>query len=178
MLPRDSAKDSLPFLSLGRVPPLRGDKSPPAGEALLQPPADDSVVSGVDVPNTACATVRSVLLAGPSGASDWVSFQDLCDTAGGIIDLCNARDPGGGLIITVWTVESSVQILRVRRSAVYQWKPGITIAAPSYSAPRQRRDAMSGVVPSPVSACRSCFDLEYCFVHPVTRLCHSDSSSP
>ena len=195
MLPRDSAKDSSPFLSLGRVPPLRGDKSPPAEEALLQPPADDCVVSGVDVPNTvgrcelfpgseslcslpACATVRSVLLAGPSGASDWVSFQNLYDTAGGIIDLCNARDPGGGLIITVWTAESSIQILRVRRSAVYQWKLGITIAAPSYSAPRQRRDAMSGVVPSPVSACRSCFDLEYCSVHPVTRLCHSDSSSP
>ena len=37
MLPRDPAKDSSPFLSLGRVPPLRGDKSPPAGEALLQP---------------------------------------------------------------------------------------------------------------------------------------------
>ena len=53
MLPRDSAKDSSPFLSLGRVPPLRGNKSPPAGEALLQPPADDCVVSGVHVPNTA-----------------------------------------------------------------------------------------------------------------------------
>ena len=84
MLPRDSAKDLSPFFLLGRVPPLRGDKSPPAGEALLQPPADDYVVSGVDVPNTAgqcelfpgseslcslpaCATVRSVLSAGPSG---------------------------------------------------------------------------------------------------------------
>ena len=100
-----------PFLSLGCVPPLRGNKSPPAGEALLQPPADDCVVSGVDVPNTAgrcelflgseslcslpaCSTVRSVLSAGPSGASDWVGFQDLYDTAGGIIDLCNAVTPG------------------------------------------------------------------------------------
>ena len=91
----------------------------------------------VDVPNTAgrcelfpgseslcsllaCATVRSVLFAGPSGASDWVGFQDLYDTAGGIIDLCKARDPGGGRVITVWTAESSVQILGVRRSAVFR----------------------------------------------------------
>ena len=29
-----------------------------------------------------------VLSAGPSGASDWVGFQDLYDTARGIIDLC------------------------------------------------------------------------------------------
>ena len=41
LLPWDSAKHSSPFFSLGRVPPLRGNKSPPAGEALLQPPADD-----------------------------------------------------------------------------------------------------------------------------------------
>ena len=35
------------------------------------------------------------------------------------------------------------------------------------------------VVPlSPVSACRSCLDLDYRSVHPVTRLCDSDSSSP
>ena len=84
MLLRDSAQDSALFFSLDRVPPLRGNKSPPAGEALLQPPADDCVVSDVDVPNTAgrcelfpgseslcslpaCATVRSVLSAGPSG---------------------------------------------------------------------------------------------------------------
>ena len=114
MLPRDPAKDSLPFLSLGRVPPLWGDKSPPAGEALLQPPADDCVVSGVDVPNTAgwcelflgsksfcslpaCATVRyvHVLSARPSAASDLVGFQDLYDTAGGIIDLPGPRGRTG-----------------------------------------------------------------------------------
>ena len=53
MLPRDSAKDSSPLRLLRRVPPLRGNKYPPAGEALLQPPADDCVISGVDVPNTA-----------------------------------------------------------------------------------------------------------------------------
>ena len=171
MLPRDSAKDLSPFLSLGRVLPLRWNKSPLAGEALLQPPADNCVVSGVDVPNTAgrcelfpgsdslcslpaCATVRSVPSAGPSGASDWVGFQDLYDSAGGIIDLCNARDPGGGRVITVRTAESCVQILEVRRSAVFRWKPGIRIAASSYSA--LRHHMMSGVIPSPVSVCRSC----------------------
>ena len=52
-LPRDSAKDSSPSLSLDRVQPLRGNTSPPAGEALLQPPADDSVASGLGDPNTA-----------------------------------------------------------------------------------------------------------------------------
>ena len=63
-------------------------------------------------------------------------------------------------MITVGTAELSVQILGVRRSAVYRWKPGIRIAAASNSVPGQRR--MSGVVPSPVSACRSCLDFEYC----------------
>ena len=183
MLPRDSAKDSS----------LRGDTSPPAEEALLQTPAADSVVSGVDVSNSAgpcelfpgseslcslpaCATFRSILSAGPSDASDWVGFQDLYDTAGGIIDLCNSRDPGGGRVIIVRTAESSVQILGVRRSAVFRWKPGIRIAAASYSALHHRR--MSGVVLSPVSACRSRLDLDYCSVHPGTCLCDSDSSSP
>ena len=120
--------------------------------------------------------IQALLLTGPSGVSDWVGFEDPYSHAGGIIDLCNSGGSGGGRVITAGAAELSVQILGVRRSAVHQWKPGITIAAASYSAPRQRR--MSGVVPSPVSACRSCFDLEYCSVHPVTRLCHSDSSSP
>ena len=176
-LPRDSAKDSSPSLSLDHVQPLRGNTSPPAGEALLQPPADDCVVSGLGDPNTAawceqypgsespwslpeCATVRVLLSTGPSGASDWVGFEDLYHTAGGIIDLCNSRGPGGGRVITVWTAESSVHILGVQRSAVYRWKPGIWIAAASYSVPGQRR--MSGVVPAPVSACRSCLDYECC----------------
>ena len=81
------------------------------------------MVSGLDDSNTAvrcelfpgsespcslpaCATVRAVLSAGPSDASDWVGFQDLYDTARWIIDLCNARDPGGGRVIAVWTAES------------------------------------------------------------------------
>ena len=47
-LPRDSAKDSSPFLLLDHVPPLRGNKSPPAGEALLQPLTNDYVTTGLD----------------------------------------------------------------------------------------------------------------------------------
>ena len=63
--------------------------------------------------------------------------------------------PGGRRVIIIWITESSVQ-----RSAVFRWKPGIRIAASSYSALRHRR--MSGVVPSPVSAFRSRSDDEYC----------------
>ena len=43
---------------------------------------------------------------------------------------------------------------------MFRWKPGIRIATSSYSALRQRR--MSGVVPSPILACRSRLDLDYC----------------
>ena len=53
MLPWDSAKDSSPSFSLDRVQLLRGNTSPPAEEALLQPPADDCVASGLGDPNTA-----------------------------------------------------------------------------------------------------------------------------
>ena len=103
-LPRDSAKDSSPSFSLDRVQvghsqdgpgedslfsgsllsprfffqPLRGNTSPPAGEALLQPPVDDCVASGLSDSDTAawceqypgsespwslpgCATVRALL---------------------------------------------------------------------------------------------------------------------
>ena len=48
----------------------------------------------------------------------------------------------------------------VRRSAVYRWKPGLWIAAASYSGPGHRR--MSGDALAPVSACRSRSDYEYC----------------
>ena len=124
----------------------------------------------------ACATVQSVLSVGPSGASDWVGFS-------GSWRHCR-RDhrplqrpwPRGGRGITVWTAESSVQMLGVRRSAVFRWKPGIRIAATSYSAPRQRR--MSGVVPSPVSACHSCLDWITVPYILLLILCDSDSSSP
>ena len=60
-----------------------------------------------------CATVRALLSAEPSSASDWVGFEDLYHTPRGITDLCNSRGPGGGRVITVWTAESSVQILGV-----------------------------------------------------------------
>ena len=45
---------------------------------------------GSDCPSPlpACATVRLVLSAGPSGASDWVGSQDLYHAAGGITYLC------------------------------------------------------------------------------------------
>ena len=138
-LPRNQAKFLSSSFSLDRFQPLWGKTSPPMGEALLPPPADDRLVLGLDDPNTAvrcepflgsespsslpaCATVRAVLSAGPSGASDWVGFQDFYDTARGIFDLCNAHDPGGGRVRTVWTAESFMQILGVLRSAVYRWK--------------------------------------------------------
>ena len=126
-LPRNSATFSSSSFSLDRFQPLRGNTSPSTGETLLPPPADDCLIPGLDDPNTAvrcepfpgsesscslpaCATVRAVLSAGPSGAPNWVGFQDLYDTARGIFDLCNARDPGGG---------RSVQSGRPSRSCKY-----------------------------------------------------------
>ena len=155
-------------------------------EARLPPPADDCLAPGLDYPNTAvrcepfpgseypsslpaCATVWAVLSAGPSGASDWVSFQDLYDTARGIIDLCECPIfvrplrcddfPIGGTKRDDTSTLRYVQILGVRRSAVYRWKPGIWFATASYSVPGHRR--MSGVAPAPVSPCRSRLDYEY-----------------
>ena len=128
------------------VRPTREDGAAPS-EGVLLPTRledfDDSVLGdpisyarfeqflGSESPSSlpACATVRAVLSAGPSGAPDWVGFQDLYDTARGIFDLCNASDPGGGRVRTVWTAELFMQILGVRRSAVYMWKPGLISAA-------------------------------------------------
>ena len=145
------------------------------------------VLEGADTPNTvgrcepfpgseypsslpACATVRLVLSAGPSGASDWVGCQDLYDTAGGITYLCISHSlvrpfrSGDSPIRRIRRYETSppryAQVIGIRRSAVFRWKPGIRITAFSYSALRQSR--MSGVVPSPFSACRSRVDLCYC----------------
>ena len=53
-----------------------------------------------------------------------------------------------------------LQILGVRRSAVYRWKPGIWFAATSCSVPGHL--SMPGVAPAPVSLCRSRSDYEYC----------------
>ena len=91
----------------------------------------------------------------------WVGFQDLSISAREIFDLCNARDPGGGRVTTVWTAESFVQILGVRRSAVYRWKPGLCVAAAPYSGPG--RCKMSGVALAPVSVCCSRSHYVWCF---------------
>ena len=132
-LPRNPAKFSLSSFSLDCFQPLRGKTSPPTGEALLPPPADDCLVPGLDDPNTAircepfpgseypsslpaCATVRAVPSAGPSDAPDWVGFQDLYDTARGIINLCECP-------IFVRPLRRDDLPIRVRRSAVYRWKP-------------------------------------------------------
>ena len=80
--------------SIDRSQPLGGTTSPPPGEALLLPLADDSLIPGLEDPNTAVrrepfpgskspcylpayAMVRAVPSAGPSGDSDWVGFQDI-----------------------------------------------------------------------------------------------------
>ena len=169
-LPRKPVKVSSSSLSIDRFQPLRGKTSPPPGEALLPPPADDCLIPDFDDPNTAvlrepfpwseppCSLPAYVMVwavpsAGPSGASDWVGFQDLYVSARDIFDLCDARDPGGRRVTTAWTAESFMQILGVRRSAVFRWKPGLRIAAASYSGPGRRK--MSGVAPAPVLVCRS-----------------------
>ena len=176
-LPRKLLEFSLPSLSIDRFQPLRGNSSSPTGKALLPPPADhclfpDLVDTDIAIrcgtfpeseyPSSlpACTTVQAVPSAGPSDASDWVGLQDIYVSAREIFDRYNARDPGGGRVTTLWTAESLMRLLRVRRSAVFRWKPGIRITASSYSALRQRK--MSGVVPSPFSACRSRVDLDYC----------------
>ena len=155
--------------SIDHFQPLCRESSRPTGDALLPPPADDCPFPGVDTPNTvgccepfpwseyppslpACATVRLVLSAGPSSASDWVGCQVLYDTAGGIAYLCISHSlvrpfrSDDSPIRRIRRYETSspryVQVIKVRRSAVFRWKPGIGITASSYSALRRRR--MSG----------------------------------
>ena len=118
----------------------------------MPPPADDSLVPDLDDPNTAvwcetfpgseypysfptCATVRAVLSAGPSGAPDWVGFQDLYDMARGIIDHGECPTFVRSLRRDEFSISGNerdntsypryAQILGVRRSAVLRWKPGI-----------------------------------------------------
>ena len=95
--------------------------------------------------------------AGPSDPSNWVGLQDIYISAREIFDLCNTRDPGGGQVTILWTAESLMRLLGVRRSAVYRWKPGLRIAAASCSGPGRRKT--SGVAPAPVSVC--CSHSEY-----------------
>ena len=182
-LPKFSSSSS----SIDRFQPLRRESSRPTGDTLLPPSADNCLLQGVDTPKTvgrcepfpgseypsslpACATVRLVLSAGPSGASDWVGCQDLYYTAGGITYLCIGHclvrpfRSDDSPIRRIRRYETSsplyAHVIGVRRSAVFRWKPGVRITASSYSALRQRR--MSGVVPSPFSACHSRVDLGYC----------------
>ena len=137
---------------------------------------DDYLCSGVDTPDSvgrrepfpgseypsslpACATVRLVLSAGPSGASDWVGFQDPGVSVGEIFDLCNDHDPGRARVNTVWIAESFMQILRVQRSAVYRWiccsKMSGVPPVPFFSVCRLRSDYVccSGVINLPQSDC-------------------------
>ena len=91
--------------------------------------------------------VRLLLSAGPSGASDWVGNQDVCDTAGGITSLWIGRRLVGPFrsddspIIRIRRYDTNqpryVQVIGLKRSAAYQWKPGIRIAASSCSAIRR-----------------------------------------
>ena len=187
-LPRKLPKFSLSLSSIDRFQPLRPESLHPTDDTLLPPSADDCLFPSVDSPNTvgrcepfpgseypsslpACATVRRVLSARPSSASDWVGCQDLYDTAGGITYLCISHSlvrpfrSDDSPIRRIRRYETSpphyAQVIGVSRSAVFRWKPGIGITASSYSTLRQRR--MSGVVPSPFSACRSRVDLGYCY---------------
>ena len=99
------------FIFVDRFQPLRRESSRPTGDTLLRPPPDDCLCPGVDTldavgrcepfpgseyPSSlpACATVRLVLLAGPSGASDWVGSQVLYHITGGIIYLCISHSLG------------------------------------------------------------------------------------
>ena len=104
--------------------------------------------------------LRVWMSAGPSGASDWVGFQDLYDTARGIIDLCECPIFVRPLRCDDFPIgRTRRDDTGVRRSAVCRWKPGIWFAATCYSVPGRRR--MSGVAPAPVSPCRSRSDYEY-----------------
>ena len=162
MLPRKLPEFSSPSFSIDRFQPLRGNSSPPTGKARLPPPAVDCLVSSLEDPNIAVrhepcpgsespcdlpayATVQAVPSAGPSGAPDWVGCQDLYDTARGITYLCISHSlvrpfrSDDSPFRRIRSDETSslryAQVLRVRRSAVFRWKPGLHIVAASYSGP-------------------------------------------
>ena len=183
-LTRMPAQFSSSSSSIDHSQPLGGKISPPPGEALLPAPAVDCVISSLEDPNTvvrhepfpgseypsslpACAMVRLVLSAGPSGVPDWVGCQDLYDTARGINYLCISHSlvrpfrSDDSPIRRIRSDETSspryAQVLGVRRSAVFRWKPGLRIVAASYSGPG--RCKISGVAPAPVSVC--CSHSEY-----------------
>ena len=80
-----------------------------------------------------CVAVRFGLSAGPYSNSDCVGFGDLRTAGGGDLDRCPSYGLGGWQVIRDGTAGLSVQILGVRRTAVYRWQPGIWIAASSVS---------------------------------------------
>ena len=106
--PRRLPKSSSSSSSIDHFRPLLREPSRLTGDALLPPPADDCLCPAVDTPYTVgrckpfpgsgypsslpkCSMVRLLLSAGPSGASDWVGNQDVCNTAGGITSLWIGR---------------------------------------------------------------------------------------
>ena len=165
MLPRELPEFLSSSSSVDRFRPLRRESSHPTGDALLPPPADDCLCPVMDTPDSvgrcepfpgseypislpACATVRLVLSAGPSGVSDWVGSQDLYHTARGIIYLCIDHSLVGPICSDDSPIRRSrryesnppryAHVGGVRRSAAYRWKPGIGITAFSCSALRRR----------------------------------------
>ena len=175
-LTRMPAQFSSSSSSIDRSQLLGGKISPPPGEALLPPPTVDCLISSLEDPNTAIRhepfpgsespcdlpayAIQAVPSAGPSDASDWVDLQDIYISVKEIFDRYNARDPGGGRVTTLWTAESLMRLLGVRRSAVFRWKPGLRIVAASYSGPGRRK--ISGVALAPVSVCCSHSDYVCC----------------
>ena len=161
-LPESSSSSS----SIDRFRPLLRESSRLTSDALLPPPADDSLCPVVDTPYTVdrckpfpgsgypsslpeCSMVWLVLSAGPSGASDWVGNQDVYDTAGGIISLwighslvrpfCSDDSPIRRIRRYDTNPPRYVQVSGLRRSAAYRWKPGIGITASSCSALQRHR---------------------------------------
>ena len=159
---------------------------PPQGDVYFCPVVDTLDIvgrcepfpgSGYCVSLPASATVRLVLSAGPSGASDWVGSQDLYYTAGEIIYLCIDHS----LVRPICSDDSPIrgsrryesnpprytQVGGVRRSAAYRWKPGIGITASSCSDLRRRG----------MSECRSGLMHQlFCFRRHCATLCVSHKS--
>ena len=108
---------------------------------------------------TVCVAIRFGRSAGPSSTSDCVGFGDLRSANGGVLDCCPSHGLGRGRVIRDRNTVMPIPILRVRRSAVYRWKPGIWFPASSSSFSGVR--GSSGVGPDPVSSCRSCMNCRF-----------------
>ena len=86
---------------------------------------------------------------------------------GGVLDRCPSHGLWRGWVIRVRSTVMPVQILGVRRSAVYRWKPGIWFPASSSSFFSGVRGG-SGIGPDPVSSCRSCMNSKCCSGGPAS----------